>query len=54
MLRWDIDIVYQWAAGDGTFYTDIEQLRYNIRKSGLATADVRYEILLRTSPVGRR
>ncbi len=50
VLRWDIDIVYQWAAGDGTFYTDIEQLRYNIRKSGLATADVRYEILLQNKP----
>lgn len=47
VLRWDIDIVYQWSAGDGTFYTDTEQLRYHIRKTGLAPADARYEVLLK-------
>lgn len=50
VLRWDIDIVYQWSSGDGTFYTDTEQLRYHIRKSGVAPADARYDILLKNKP----
>lgn len=48
VLRWDIDIVYQWSSSDGTFYTDTEQLRYHIRKAGVAPADARYDILLKT------
>ena len=26
VVRWDIDIVYSTGSGDGTFYTDTEQL----------------------------
>jgi hypothetical protein len=50
VLRWDIDIVYQWSSGDGTFYTDTEQLRYHIRKAGVAPAEARYDILLKNKP----
>ena len=50
VLRWDIDIVYQWSSGDGTFYTDTDQLRYHIRKSGFAPADARYDVLLKNKP----
>ena len=50
VLRWDIDIVYQWSSGDGTFYTDTEQLRYHIRKSGIAPADARYDIMFKNKP----
>lgn len=47
VLRWDIDIVYQWSSGDDTFYTDSEQLRYHIRKAGVAPEEARYDIVLK-------
>lgn len=50
VLRWDLDIVYQWSNGDGSFYTDTDQLRYHIRKAGIAPADASYDILLKTKP----
>ncbi len=50
VLRWDLDIVYQWSNGDGSFYTDTDQLRYHIRKAGVAPADASYDILLKTKP----
>src|ERR1700736_848404 len=34
IVRWDISIVYGWS-GDGSFWTDTEQLKYHIRKAGL-------------------
>jgi Bacterial HORMA domain 2 len=50
VLRWDIDIVYQWSSSDGVFYTDTEQLRYHVRKAGVAPADALYDILLKNKP----
>lgn len=50
VLRWDIDIVYQWSNSDGAFYTDTEQLRYHIKKAGVAPGDARYRILLQNKP----
>jgi hypothetical protein len=49
ILRWDIDIVYGWS-GDGSFWTDTEQLRYHIRKAGVAPSDASYDILLKNKP----
>lgn len=49
IVRWDIDIVYGWS-GDGNFWTDTEQLKYHIRKAGVAPADASYDILLHTKP----
>lgn len=46
VLRWDIDIVYGWSSGDGSFWTDTDQLRYAIRKAGLAPGGAGYELLL--------
>jgi len=48
ILRWDLDIVYQWSDGDGSFYTDTEQLRYAIKKAGVAPENASYEVILRT------
>lgn len=45
IVRWDIDIVYGWS-GDGSFWTDTEQLKYAIRKAGLAPSDATYDIVL--------
>jgi hypothetical protein len=50
ILRWDIDVVYNWSSGDGSFWTDTEQLKYHIRKAGLAPSDASYEMLLHTKP----
>ena len=49
IVRWDIDIVYGWT-GDGGFWTDTEQLKYHIRKAGIAPSDASYDILLKTNP----
>lgn len=48
LVRWDLDIVYQWSDGDGAFYTDTEQLKYAIKKAGVAPENASYSILLKT------
>lgn len=49
IIRWDIDIIYGWS-GDGGFWTDTEQLKYHIRKAGLAPSAAAYDVLLKTKP----
>lgn len=44
--RWDIDVIYTTGAGDGGFWTDTEQIKYHIRKAGLAPSEARYRLLL--------
>ena len=44
--RWDIDIVYGWS-GEGSFWTDTEQIKYHIQKTGLAPSNADYEILVK-------
>ena len=50
IVRWDIDVVYDWSSGDGSFWTDTEQLKYHIRKAGLAPSDATYDILIKNKP----
>jgi hypothetical protein len=50
IVRWDIDVVYNWSSGDGSFWTDTEQLKYHIRKAGLAPSDATYDILIKNKP----
>ena len=50
VLRWDMDIVYNWSSGDGGFWTDTDQLRYHIRKAGLAPSEASYRLLLHHKP----
>lgn len=50
VFRWDIEIAYGWSGGDGSFWTDTEQLAYAIRKAGLAPSEARYRLLLDTRP----
>lgn len=50
IFRWDIDVVYNWSSGDGSFWTDTDQLKYHIRKAGLAPNDASYRLLLHTKP----
>ena len=44
IFRWDIEISYSWSGGDGSFWTDTEQLRYAIRKAGLAPSEASYRL----------
>ena len=46
IVRWDIDIVYAWSSGDGSFWTDTEQLRYHIRKAGIAPENTSYQLVM--------
>lgn len=46
--RWDIDVAYGWSGGDGNFWTDTDQLKYHIRKEGLAPSEAKYRLLLKT------
>lgn len=50
IIRWDIDIVYSWTSGDGSFWTDTEQLKYHIRKSGVVPGEASYRLLLHNKP----
>jgi len=50
VTRWDLDIVYSWSSDPGNFWTDTEQLKYNIRKAGLTPGDAKYRILMETKP----
>ena len=50
IIRWDLQIAYEWTGGDGSFFTDTEQLRYAIRKAGLAPSTARYRLVLDTRP----
>ena len=47
--RWDIDVVYG-AAGDGSFWTDTEQIKYHIRKAGLWPSQASYRLLMENKP----
>jgi hypothetical protein len=49
LRRWDIDVVYHWN-GEGMFFTDTEQLKYHIAKTGLAPMSARYRILMDAKP----
>ena len=46
--KWDIEVTYGWSAGDGSFYTDTDQLRFAIKKAGLAPENAEYRVLLYT------
>ena len=50
VTRWDLEITYGWSDGDGSFWTDTEQLRYAILKAGVAPNQARYRLLLTPSP----
>ena len=48
--RWDIDVIYTTGLGDGGFWTDTEQIKYHVRKAGLAPGEARYRLLLQNKP----
>lgn len=50
ITRWDITINYQWTSGDGSFWTDTEQLRYAIKKAGVVPSQADYRLIVRNKP----
>ncbi|GGJ64829.1 HORMA domain containing protein [Sphingopyxis bauzanensis] len=48
--RWDLDIAYEWSGGDGSFYADMEQLKYAMKKAGVAPSHAKYDIVLQVTP----
>ena len=43
--------MYGWSAsGDGSFWTDTDQLKYAIRKTGVAPNAARYRLLMDNKP----
>ena len=44
--RWDITIQYELTSGDGSFWTDTEQLRYAIQKAGVAPSQANYRLVV--------
>jgi len=46
ITRWDVDVVYSWSSGDGSFWTDTEQLKYHIRKAGVSPSVAGYRLLM--------
>jgi Bacterial HORMA domain 2 len=46
ITRWDVDVVYSWSSGDGSFWTDTEQLKYHIRKAGVSPSAAGYRLLM--------
>jgi hypothetical protein len=53
LFQWNIEISYSWTGGDGSFWTDTEQLKCAIRKAGLVPSEAKYDLRLKTKP-GRR
>jgi hypothetical protein len=47
--RWDVDVVYG-AAGDGSFWTDTDQIKYHILKAGLWPSQASYRLVLQNKP----
>lgn len=50
VLRWDMDVVYNCTSGDGSFYTDTDQLKYAIKKAGVAPEKAAYDVRLVNKP----
>jgi hypothetical protein len=50
IFQWNIEISYSWTGGDGSFWTDTEQLKYAIRKAGLVPSEAKYDLRLKTNP----
>jgi hypothetical protein len=48
IYRWDLDIAYGWGSGDGSFWTDVSQLKYAIAKAGVTPSAAKYAFRVNT------
>ncbi len=46
ITRWDISVSYSWDISAGSFWTDTDQLRYAIKKAGLAPSQASYRVVV--------
>lgn len=44
--RWDIEVAYAWAADAGSFWTDTDQLKFAIKKAGIAPSQAEYRVIV--------
>ena len=44
LFRWDVEVAYTWDVSAGTLWTDTEQLKWAIRKAGLAPEQAAYRV----------
>ena len=47
--RWDVDVVYG-NTGDGSFWTDTDQIKYHILKAGIWPSQASYRLVLQNKP----
>lgn len=50
LTRWDIDVSYTWSSEAGNFWTDTEQLKYALKKSGILPNQAEYSVLVHNKP----
>lgn len=50
LFRWDIEIAYAWSGDSGSVWTDTDQLRFAIRKAGVAPSEAKYGVVVTTKP----
>ncbi len=48
--RWDIAISYGYTNGDGSFWTDTDDIRYAIKKAGVYASSCRYQLIVDNAP----
>lgn len=48
--RWDVAISYGYTNGDGSFWTDTDDIRYAIQKAGLYASSCRYDVIVDIKP----
>lgn len=46
IVRWDIEIAYEYSSDNGNFWTDTDQLNFHIRKAGVAPSNASYSLIL--------
>lgn len=50
IIRWDIDIAYEYSSDDGNIWTDTDQLRQSITKAGVVSSSAKYGLILFNKP----
>lgn len=48
--RWDLEISYGWSGGDGGFWIDTDQIRYQILKQGILPSSCGYRVIVHNKP----
>lgn len=48
--RWDVEIAYSYTSGDGSFWTDTDDIRYAIQKAGQHPSSCRYNVIVQNKP----